>query len=225
MEQRACTRCQLLETHLRKAEADLVDLGEQLAGRELQLRRSGQAEVALRNQLKAATAREDEEGDEARAVRAVLVHWRDACKGGSKRVSIALDGERAKVVRRALRALTAGGLEERLQECLDAVSGLALRPYVGPRGRVATNANGATRRDDLRYALMDEQHIEEHRGYWLRAQGSDVRRKFEAWQGIARVADRHFELWRVASREAALARLLVERADGGVLFKDEGVAA
>lgn len=222
MEQRECSRCRDLETHLKNANADLADLGEQLAGRELQLRRAGQVEVALRNQLKAGADENGELTAETQMVRAILSHWRDVCKSGSKRVAISLDGDRAKVVKRALRTLTVGDLEQRGQICMDAVSGLALRPYVGPKGRVA---HGGTRRDDIRYALMDEQHIEEHRGYWLRAKGSEVQRKREAYLGIARVEERHFELWREAAREAAKARLLGERAESGVLFKEEGMAA
>ena len=225
MEQRECTRCRELETHLRQAQDKLAEREHELQGRELQLLRAGRVEVALRNQLKAGADENGELNAETQLVRAVLSHWREVCKGGSKRVGISLDGDRAKVVRRALRSLTTGDLEARGQRCLDAVSGLALRPYVGPRGRVATDSNGATRRDDVRYALMDEQHIEEHAAYWARAQGSDVRRKFEAWQGIALVAERHFELWRLAAREETLRRLEAEQDRSSTLFGVEGVAA
>lgn len=221
MEQRACSRCRDLETHLRQAQDKLTEREQELAGRELQLLRAGKVEVALRNQLKAGADENGELNAETQLVKAILLHWREVCKGGSKRVGISLDGDRAKIVRKALRSLTAGNLEVRGQRCLDAVSGLALRPYVGPRGRVATDSSGATRRDDIRYALMDEQHIEEHAGYWGRAQGSDVRRKFEAWQGIALVAERHFELWRQAAREEVRARLEQELAASGVLFQEE----
>lgn len=182
-----CERCHLLE-------AQLAENQTALQGRELQLHRAGQVEVGLRNEL----TKVREESPDAEMITAILVHWRTELRG-DKRAAINLTGKRAGVVRTALKSYTRGKQEERVQACMEAISGLALRPYVGVKGGRVPTGTPDRRFDDIEYALGSEKRIEDHRSYWQRAQASDVQRKLEAWQQITQVADRHFELWMQAT--------------------------
>src|SRR5881409_174734 len=62
----------------------------------------------------------------AQDIRAILRLWRALCvtPAGQKRTSIDLDGDRAKVVRAALKSKTTGSRKERRRMCMDAVRGL-----------------------------------------------------------------------------------------------------
>lgn len=154
----------------------------EIAGLQQQLRRAGAAEMALRNEL--AKVREDE--PEAQEIRAVLNHWKRRL--GHPKAKCPLTGKRAKVVRAALRSHS-------LAELLEAVDGLALRPFAGPHGRHAILKPGDRRYDDVEHALGDEKRIQEHREFWARAQASSIEQRLQAWQSVAAVEQRYFDLY------------------------------
>jgi hypothetical protein len=145
-----CERCQQLEQMLRRAETDMAELGEQLAGVQLQARRAGQAEVAIRRQLQEAM----EADPKSEQIRDVLNHW----QAHHPRAKTPTGGKRFVTVKKALKL---GFTVEQLKQALD---GLRALPYVGPAGRMAAGKPDQ-RFDDVEHALRDEQTIERFIGY------------------------------------------------------------
>lgn len=127
---------------------------EELSALEYKLRQSAKSEVALRREL----ARQHSEGPHAEQVREVLEYWLAKCHKSS-RTKIPMDGARAQKVRSRLnQGFTVDDLKE-------AVDGCARLPFVGPHGRVATNAAGTQRQDDIELICRDETYVERFRGY------------------------------------------------------------
>ena len=193
---------------LKTAEANIVELGEMLAGRELQLRRAGQAEVALRRELD----RTREEAPDGETVRVILNYWKR--KLGHPRAKSPLTGKRAQVVRKALR-------ENKAEEIMEAIDGLALVPFVGDGGRRPTGTP-EQRYDELEIALRDETSVRRFRGYAQRAKaladGAEWRKLAEVHHEAAVVAD---EYWRLL-----LEHFEYEDSHGGIDWDDlKGEAA
>ena len=145
-----CERCQQLEQLLHQSEHDMAELGEQLAGVQLQARRAGQAEVAIRRQLQEAM----EADPKSEQIREVLNHW----QAHHPRAKTPTGGKRFVTVKKALKL---GFTVEQLKQALD---GLRALPYVGPAGRMA-EGKPDQRFDDVEHALRDEQTIERFIGY------------------------------------------------------------
>lgn len=156
----ACGRCAQLEELLRQAEANIAELGQQLAGREVQLRRAGQAEVRLRSELE----QRAEQDPSSKEVREVLAGW----EARHPRAKTPMSGKRAKTVRNALK------LGFSVEELKEALEGLAAFPFVGPHGRMATGTP-EQRYDDVHHALADETTIDRFRKY--ATQGKQPARK------------------------------------------------
>jgi hypothetical protein len=166
---------QLAAMYLR-AECQMAEVVERRSALLSLTEKQALTERALRRELK--TLRHTE--PLARDIAAILKLWRARCVAANQRnrVSIDLDGPRAALVRRALKTMVAGDRKERRRMCMDAVRGLSMRPYVGPQGRTGdSNVRGTTKRNDIRYALMDEQHIEEHAGFWRALEATSLERK------------------------------------------------
>lgn len=146
-----CERCQQLEQLLKQAERDQAELGEQLAGVQIQARRAGQAEVAIRRQLQEAM----EADPKSEQIRDVLNHW----AAFHPRAKTPTGGKRFAVVKKALKL---GFTVDQLKQALD---GLRAFPYVcPPAGRTAVG-KPEQRFDDVEHALRDEQTIERFIGY------------------------------------------------------------
>lgn len=145
-----CERCAQLEQMLKRAEHDMAELGEQLAGVQLQARRAGQAEVAIRRQLQEAM----EADPKSEQIREVLNHW----QAHHPRAKTPTGGKRFVTVKKALKL---GFTVDQLKQALD---GLRALPYVGPAGRMAAGKPDQ-RFDDVEHALRDEQTIERFIGY------------------------------------------------------------
>jgi hypothetical protein len=211
-----CDRCHLLEGLLHDAETSMSAIGEEVQVLTRSLKTQGKQLIAAENNLKRAR----EEDPQSVSVKAILTHWRDTCKPTGSSVHIGLQTKRADIVRAALRSYTKGSPEDRVRICMEAISGLSLRPYAGPRGYAPTPAHGGVWRGEIKYALGDEECIERHRGYWLRAQEADVQRAYRAWKQMDRVAQEHFALWlsAVNQAEAAKDQPSLENASGPNLF-------
>lgn len=117
-----------------------------LADRECRrLRREAEA---LRRQLREAR----EEDPKSQQIREVLDHWKRALNHPKAKTT--LDGARAqKVKARINQGFTVAQLKR-------AIDGCAYVPYVGPRGRQATEDHGAKRHDDIDLICRDETYVE-----------------------------------------------------------------
>jgi hypothetical protein len=138
-------RIQALETELARL--------RQLAAADLQ---SAQNDVAAKNrqigQLKKELADYRDEQPESGPVKELLILWKTQCGKGAK-TYIGLDGKRAKVAAAAIRKWGQN-------RCEQAIIGLSLKPYAGPKGRSATEYPGSKRYDDIEHALGDETRLE-----------------------------------------------------------------
>ena len=139
-----CERCAQLEQLLHEAEANLANLGEELAGLQIQNRRAARAEILATTKLRQA----QEADPKSQQVRAVLDHWH----AFHPRSKVPITGKRADVVRKALKL---GFDVSQLKAALD---GLRMYPFVD-KGRSATGTK-AQRFDDVEHALRDEATIE-----------------------------------------------------------------
>lgn len=160
-----CERCTQLEALLKNAEHDIAELGAQLAGVQIQARRAGQAEVAIRRQLQEAM----EADPKSEEIRDVLNHW----QAHHPRAKCPTGGKRFVVVKKALKL---GFDVDQLKVALD---GLRQFPYVGPGGRKATG-DKSERYDDVEHALRDEATIERFIGYATDNPPASARPKLEA---------------------------------------------
>ena len=143
----SCERCAQLEELLRQAEDNLAELGLQRAGLELNLRRAGSAELALRRELE--QHREDDPASQE--VRRLLDYWK--LKLNHPKAKTPLSGGRAKLV---LKAMRMGYKPDQIRQAID---GLAKLPYVRAGGRKPDGAE-RERFDDLGHCLKDEATIE-----------------------------------------------------------------
>lgn len=147
-----CPGCQQLLGLLGTAEDANTELGRQVAGLERLLKRSGMAEVALKQELD----RQREEEPEADEIRAVLTHWK--LRLGHTRAKTPLAGARANKVRARLRErFTVADLKL-------AIDGCAKLPYVGAGGRKAAG-KPKERFDDLTLICRDESSVERFMSY------------------------------------------------------------
>lgn len=156
--------------------------------------------------LKGKRTRQVNEEATAHDVIAILRTWKTLL---APRASIDLEGARADIVRKALKTFTHGDRTQRRRTCMNAVRGLALRPYAGPRGRSASQEHGAQKRHEIRYALMDEEHIEEHAAFYLASLAKPLEWHDRAWTAAIDVEVRYrwmyFQAWKVQLRDQALA--------------------
>ena len=112
------------------------------------------------------------------------------------------DGKNAEIARDALKKYTAGTLGERRRVCMDAVRGLALRPYAGPKGRSANPGNGARRYAGLHYALGDENRIAEHAGFYRDTLVKPLEWQHRAWMAAIEIEARYRYVYLQALRRA-----------------------
>lgn len=116
---------------------------------------------------------------------AVLLElWLSLCATPRQRklASINVDGPRAKVARAALKTMTSGKRQQRLDRCADAIRGKALRPYLSFGQWYASAGKGRVWSNDVEHALGSEKRIEEHAGYWEWVQARPLEWKERAWQ-------------------------------------------
>lgn len=204
IEQLVCGRCQPLEALIDQYEATQLEMGEviarledELAGREGQLRSEGAKVTALKRELR--QVRESEPG--AEVVEKVLEHWMKVTgrqgKAG-RRPSIEVAGKRGQTVKKALRLKDVRtGKAYRPEDLMEALTGLGLLPYVGPKGRQRTDRNGAKRYDEVEHALGDETKIDRFVDHARRAAGvATSESMLQAW-------------WQAAAMEAEYASLVL----------------
>lgn len=148
-----CERCGELEKLLRRGEEALAEEGQRRIAAEHQARRSGMAEVAIRNEL----AKVREEEPESDDIREVLGLWRDDVKGGDKRFKTDASGPRAKRVKWALKKYG----KERVAS---AILGCTLDDWA--MGRIR-KTGGRQFNDVASHILKDEETVERFEGLWL----------------------------------------------------------
>ena len=127
--------------------------------------------TALRNQAADKWLNAKEYPDE---VNEVLTHWRLVCRGPNSESDISLDGDRAKLVRRLLKAREDDKPiwpVERLKRVAD---GGAAVPYVGKLGWRPRKYPGAKRKNDATYLYRDASIAEQFEGYALWHQQREV---------------------------------------------------
>lgn len=145
--------------------------------------------------LRAELDKLEREEPEAQRITRLLELWNETCKHSSKRTNLNLSGNNAKVVRKALKSLTAGEMDDREAYCAEAINGLSLVPYMGEFGkRFPVEGSGRQRKDDIWDALRDEKHIEALALYWQRATATTEDERREAWWACLCAADRRYEL-------------------------------
>lgn len=87
--------------------------------------------------------------------KSLFVYWRDTL---GKRPNTVYGTARKKAILKALQQHDEATIKR-------AIDGAKVKPFVGPHGRQATDANGAKRFDDLTLILRDETTIERFAGY------------------------------------------------------------
>jgi hypothetical protein len=174
--------------HCASFAAENGQLTEEVSALTFLTRKQALSEQALRRELKQ-LRRSD---PLAQDITAILKLWRALCS--TKRSSIDLDGDRAKVVRAALKSKVTGDRKEKRRMCMDAVRGLALRPYV-----VNAQRKGAGRPEQryakIEHALGDEGRIEDHASFYRMALGSSLEWKDAAWAAARSAEDRWMDLY------------------------------
>jgi hypothetical protein len=127
---------------------------EENAALDFKIRQAARSEVALRKEL----AKQHMDDPRAAQIREVLEYWIVRCHKSS-RTKVPMDGVRAQRVRSRMNQ---GFKVEDLKLAID---GCALKPFVGPMGRVGENVPGTKREDDLELILRDEKYVERFQGY------------------------------------------------------------
>lgn len=143
-----CERCLELEAQLERVqiakEDDAHNFGVDVARKNQEIGR-------LRRQLDDVLNTQPS----SKLAKSLFEYWRDSL---GKRPTTVYGAARKKAVLVALQEHD----EETIKRAID---GCALKPFVGPHGRQATNANGAKKFDDLTLILRDETTIERFGGY------------------------------------------------------------
>jgi hypothetical protein len=178
-----CSRCEPTEAEnaaMRQALQSISDenteLMRQVAGLMDTVNTLGKQKQALKQEL--TRAREEEPGSEE--VKTILEHWLRATGRAERRgrkPNISMAGKRAQTVRKALRF-------HKGEELLEAIDGLALKPYVGPKGR-STVGLPEQRYDEVEHCMKDEPVVDRFIGYARAAKAkteSDIDSMFEWWQ-------------------------------------------
>lgn len=109
--------------------------------------------------LKAELAKAQEEEPEHDEVRELLLLWKALTLRNAK-TDIKPGGKRYKLVKTAVKRW---GRER----CENAIQGLALKPYAGPRGRSHVEYPGSKKYADVEHALGDEVRMENCETIWL----------------------------------------------------------
>jgi hypothetical protein len=139
--------------------AAVDQLAEENAALDFKIRQAAKSEVALRKEL----AKQHADDPRSQQIREVMEYWVVVCHKSS-RTKIPIDGVRAQKVRSRLNQ------KFTVEDLKLAIDGAAAKPFVGPRGRVATNEPGTRREDDLELILRDEKYVERFQGYAREAQ-------------------------------------------------------
>jgi hypothetical protein len=158
-----CTRCQDQAVRISELEAALRSLSDELEARSVELAGARSTQITLERQitkLRTDLSRAAEDDPKSKEILSILVHWRVST--GHTKARIPLTGARAKLARSALRTYKAA-------ELMEAISGLALLPYVCNGKRVAYG-HSTERYDQLDHCIGDEKRIENNRRTYLRAQ-------------------------------------------------------
>ena len=173
-----CAVCAQKDDVIRTLSGELDEQAIEISGLQQQLRRAGKAEHMLRVQLDQA---HEKDTDEDMVIRTLCDAWKRLL--GHPRAKTPKTGKRWKVAKAALRHHSA-------QECLEAIHGLALLPYVGPKGRAATGEE-KQRYDELEHCLRDEATVDRFIGYWRRASTAAVDETDAIFDGYFKVAALH----------------------------------
>jgi len=124
-------------------------------------------------------------------VRAVLRFWQRQL---SPRSSIDLEGKRADVVRKALRSLTHGTRSERRHTCIEAIAGVALRPYDAGYGKRTADPAKGKKRVSVEHIFASEERIEAYAELYRDTLRRPREWNLMAWQAASQVQDRYFRL-------------------------------
>jgi hypothetical protein len=132
-----CDRCHLLEGQIHSYAEENARLTNEISGL-LHITRGAANTISG---LKGKNTRKRNEAITDQDVMAILKIWKSLL---ASRASIDLEGARADLVRKALKTFVKGTRTERRRMCMDAVRGLALRPYVGPQGPFGGSVPGVS---------------------------------------------------------------------------------
>lgn len=114
--------------------------------------------------LKAELTKQREDSPKMVEARGVFDYWVDKL-GKTKRTTFGPKRQKAVIARLNERALSDS--EDRKDDLLLAVQGLARKPFVGPKGRQADDGPGCAKCDELEIAMRDETAVERFMGYAL----------------------------------------------------------
>lgn len=142
------------EIHIQALMAAYGEKCDEAAALDFKLRQSARAEVALRKEL----AKQHANDPRSQQIRDVMEYWIKVCHK-SARTKIPMDGVRAQKVRSRLNQ------DFTVEDLKLAIDGCARLPFVGPKGRVASQEPGCRREDDLELILRDEKYVERFMGY------------------------------------------------------------
>ena len=202
----SCPDCTQLKAALRAAGETETQLTEVIGGLERDLRTYRIKVGRLEKQL----ARLEETEPEAKQVAQLLRHWKTVM-GKRANTDIGPGGKRWKTAQAALKRTTAaekqinpdGAPERAYARCLQAINGLALKPYAGPRGRSHIAYPAAKRYDDLEHCLGDEVRQQQCEDYTTDPPPERPLHEQDHWLHV-----------RVRSLERAIEALLLETTGG-----------
>jgi hypothetical protein len=179
-----CDDCKLL------AEQNAAQ-AEELSGALHTVRKLGAENLRLRG----AVPHGDPDDPKTANVWFILENWLWLCRGrkrsdGLGRLPVIDPGsKRWRIVQAAERREPEGAVA-----CIEAIEGLACKPYVSSHGRSA-EGRPSQRYDDVEYALKDETTVERCRRYRAEVLGASEPVLFHAWQQCAASDHLYFSLW------------------------------
>lgn len=163
---------------------------EELSGALHTIRKLGAENSRLRGQTIHA-------GDDLKTanVWVILENWLWLCRGrkrGDKRGRLPLIDPGSK--RWTIAAKAEKREPEGVRACVEAVEGLACKPFVTNHGR-SPQGRPSQRYDDIEYALKDETAVERCRKYRAEVLGATEGVLFAAWQQLAATEGLYWSLW------------------------------
>jgi hypothetical protein len=170
----------------------IAEMEDEAEGYKCQARQHAGAITRAKNELRAFL--EDEQHHDFDDARRVFEHWKRVHGKDPKRVIWDADGERAKLIRTALRWKFQDGTKVTWQQLCDAISGHGLKPYSGPRGWQATEYPRSKHRDEIHHAIGDAAKLEKWLEVWRNAQAAADEMSWHE-------RDRLYQLWQQKSAE------------------------
>lgn len=174
-----CDTC----TNLKAQVASFVEENEKLTNQLSGYMATQRRDAGTIGSLTAELRKRDIEDPANADVQCVLDNWVHHCRSITRKGRqpvIDPGSKRWTIARKALK-------RHSVAECLEAIEGLALLPYVTDRGRTATG-RPSQRYDDIEYALKDETTVERCRKYRARVLGASADMLFEASQAASATA-------------------------------------